>query len=1197
MPNMLFETASFEFRYQSRSPVFWASLVAVFALAFLSVASDSVRIGSVGNTNINAPAAIVMATSVFSIVSLFAALAFIAGAVARDEETGFGAILHSSGISKFEYLFGRLLGALALSMLLLGAAPLGLCIGALAPWVDREQLGPLSVLHYFYAYFVIGVPNLIVGGALLFSLAAATRSTAASYVGLVLFMALNALVGALLAQSPLAGSTVLFDPFGHRALLEQTKYWTAAERNEQLPSLTGVFMANRAMWALLALGALTATYFSFRFSRRARSRANPHEAPTAQPVAAVVGQPIRFDRATASRQAWARIGFEAAYILRGPAFFGLMAIGLMNAVGALWDADRFLGVGIYPVTRVMTQALNDAFALIPILMAAYFAGELVWRDRDRRMYELVDSTPTATWSFLVPKAAALTGVLAVGIAVAALAGVGVQALKAFNQFEPPQYLAWFVLPQLLTAFAIASLAIFLHTISPNKFVGWGGMFAYVLAAATLPRMGFDHDLYLFGLTPPRLLSDMDVHNHYWIGPAWFGAYWAIGALILLVSAYALWRRGADVRLLARLVQTPRRLGSSGGVLLAALMAAFAGVGAWIFYNTNVLNAYESAPMNERWRASLERALVHYEGAPQATIVAVNANVDLYPTARAAHVRGYYDIENRTGAALGELHLSWPRRLRVGAVQVAGGDLVRDYGRESPSFPFQVWRFNTPMAPGERRRLSFEASYRDVGFRTNDTLSEVNRNGTFLRDTDLTPTLGFSRQGLIRDPDLRRRHGLPEERRVAPLEDESALRFNQARHDSDWITLDLTVSTDADQIAIAPGRVIVDQSRGGRRTTRFVSDTPIIHYYAIQSAAYAVERREWRGADLAVYYHPIHEYNVARMLNAMQASLELYDQEFSPFQFDQMRIVEFPAYYSTFAQSSANTIPYSEGLGFIARFDSDEDDIDYVTYVTAHEVAHQWWGHQILGADMQGANMLTESLAQYSALIAMERLYGRGQVRRFLRYELDTYLRERSAEVVEELPLMRVEQQPYIYYRKGGLVMYLLRNEIGEAAVNRALRRLLREFAFRGAPYPRSSDLVRFLREEAGPAHQAMITDLFERITLYDVAASAAQASRRTDGRWDISLTVQAQKLYADGQGHETVAPMNEEFEIGVFSTEPGASRFRADDVIHFERRRLQSGRSVVRLTVDREPRYVGIDPYNMRIDRVSGDNVIAIERN
>ncbi len=480
------------------------------------------------------------------------------------------------------------------------------------------------------------------------------------------------------------------------------------------------------------------------------------------------------------------------------------------------------------------------------------------------------------------------------------------------------------------------------------------------------------------------------------------------------------------------------------------------------------------------------------------------------------------------------------------------------------------------------------------------LTEINNNGTFINDRELAPVLGFSRDSLLQDRNRRRRYGLEPEQRMATLEDDSARGYHYLRHDADWVTADITVSTVADQIPIAPGYVVSDETANGRRTTRFRTDAPIMQFFSIQSADYEVRRGRWNDVELAVYYDRRHEYNVDRMIQAMQTSFDVFTREFSPFQFRQMRILEFPA-YQQFAQSFANTVPYSESIGFIAKFDEalaarESDRVDFVTYVTAHEVAHQWWAHQLIGADMQGSTMLSETFASYSALLVMEELYGPDQVRRFLRVELDNYLRSRGGEVIEELPLMRVENQPYIHYRKGAVAMYFLRNEVGEDAVNRAMQRLLEQYAFRGAPYPRSLDFVTLLREEVGdnPAHQALITDLFERITLYDARVVEATTTRRADNRWDVSLVVEARKLYADGEGAETEAPLDEAFEIGVFSAEPGRGAFSSSDVIAFERRPIRSGRQTLTLVVDREPSFAGIDPYNKRIDRNSEDNVSAV---
>jgi aminopeptidase N len=174
---------------------------------------------------------------------------------------------------------------------------------------------------------------------------------------------------------------------------------------------------------------------------------------------------------------------------------------------------------------------------------------------------------------------------------------------------------------------------------------------------------------------------------------------------------------------------------------------------------------------------------------------------------------------------------------------------------------------------------------------------------------------------------------------------------------------------------------------------------------------------------------------------MERSLDYYQSAFGPYQFDQARIIEFPG-YATFAQAFANTMPYSEAIGFLAD-NSDPDAIDYVFYVTAHEVGHQWWAHQVIGGNVQGGTMLVETMAQYSALMVMEKEYGRDKMQKFLRYELDRYLRDRGGELVAEMPLSQVENQQYIHYRKGSVVMYALRDLIGEDKVNAALAKFLK----------------------------------------------------------------------------------------------------------------------------------------------------------
>ena len=228
-------------------------------------------------------------------------------------------------------------------------------------------------------------------------------------------------------------------------------------------------------------------------------------------------------------------------------------------------------------------------------------------------------------------------------------------------------------------------------------------------------------------------------------------------------------------------------------------------------------------------------------------------------------------------------------------------------------------------------------------------------------------------------------------------------------------------------------------------------------------------------------------------------------------------------------------------------------------------------------------------------MVMKRLYGEDKIRRFLKFELDRYLRDRGGEVVEELPLGRVENQPYIHYRKGSVAMYLLQDRLGEEAVNRALRTTLARFKYKSDPYPRTVDLLQAFRAEAKSKEDLeLIADLFERITVWDLKVEEPKAVKRADGRWDVSVPVEARKFYADGKGVEKEAPLADRIAIGLFTAEPGRGAFNRKDVMLMGRQAVKSGRQVFRFVTDKKPTHAGVDPYNFYIDRNSDDNVATV---
>jgi ABC-2 type transport system permease protein len=1196
---MLGRIAAFEFRYQVKSPLFIAAAVLLFLGALVDMSVAKVLTSGGGNVLFNAPHSIIMSHLLVSLVFLFLGAAFVSNVIVRDDQSGFGPIVRSTRITKFDYLFGRFLGAFAAGALVMAAVPLGAWLGTLMPFADQEMLGPNRLSAFAYGYGLFALPNALIISAILFALATATRSTAGTFIGVVGLLFLYVFSQRMMEGQPqLHDFRVLADPLGMPAYLAASRYYTAAELNAGAVPVTKLMLLSRLLWVGAAVSLLALTWKRFRFSERALSRRRHRKlrrqeamaAPTAAgPAASLDRLPeSRFDGRAALAQFVARAGLEARYIVKSPAFPILLLIAFAFTLPALLTASGWIGVPLYPLTSISVPIIEASFDTVLIIIATYYGGELVWRERERKIHEIIDSTPLPAWALMLPKMLGLTLVLFATLLVGMAVGILAQLLEGGVDISPGEYSLWYLLPGTVDALLIAALAVFVQALSPSKYAGWGVMFLYILLLMFGPSMGLEHPIFLYGSVPAVPLFDMNGGGNGWAAAWWFRLFWAAAAALLLIAAHLLWRRGAETRLKSRLRRARSGLTGRTGLAFAAALALFVSSGCWIVYNTLILNDFRTSREAQAYLAEYEKRYFRYASLPQPVVRHVELNVALHPEEVRAEVRGRYRLVNETEGPIERVHLRLMKReLDLVAVDFPAARLERD----DRDYGYRIYRLDSPMQPGEERSLAFRARRQQAGFRASGAETRLAPNGTDLNSLELTPRIGMNDVGLIEDPAERRKYGLPE-RQPFPRVDDLAATRTVPGGDLSWTTADIVVSTTADQVPVAPGRRVSERVEGGRRIARFVSASPIKNFFSIQSARYAVLRRVHGGVEHSIYFHPGHRWNVERMMTAMQASIDYYRRAFGPYQFDSARIVERPVEGG--GQAFPNTIAVSETIFTMDLRDPDE--IDMVTMLTAHELAHQWWGHQVTGARMQGVSLVAESLSQYSALMVLRRLRGEENIRRFLQFQLDRYLGGRRTQVLEEQPLVSAGlDQDHINYGKGAIALYLLQQRIGEEAVNRALRRFVERYRFANAPYPRSVDLIAFLRAEAKTAEQqALITDLFERITLYDLRVDQPRAVRRPDGRWDVTVPVEARKAYADGRGNERAAKLDEPIEVGLFTAEPGSGGFGRRDVLRMELRPIRSGRQLLRFVADRRPTHAGVDPYNLYIDRNSGDNVGSV---
>jgi ABC-2 type transport system permease protein len=531
-------------------------------------------------------------------------------------------------------------------------------------------------------------------------------------------------------------------------------------------------------------------------------------------------------------------------------------------------------------------------------------------------------------------------------------------------------------------------------------------------------------------------SDMNGHGHFVAPMLWVNLYYMDAALLLAVLTNLLWVRGAETSARQRGRLFGQRLGGRARLALPGAVVAPLGLGCYVYYNTNAENQYFAPKDLEARSASTEHLYKRYEHLGQPKIIATKLAVDLYPTARSRRYQmaGTLMLLNKESRTLDTLFVNYDPSRAVQTTLTPGRSAT--VLLDDPTAGVRLYRLAQPLASGDSLLLAVQVRYAARGFTSRPQDQSVfswaaippedrlTANGTFLNGTGVR--IGYQPKGELED-DIRQRNQLKNRERTHRLNDPRGLMTCAFTRDADYLRFETTVSTDADQTAIAPGYLQKEWTQGGRRYFHYRMDAPMMSFYSIQRARYAVRRDQWHdpatGQQVAIeiYYHPAHAYNVPRMADALKKGLTYYTKAFGPYQFRQVRIQEFPR-YKNFAQSYPNTIPTSEDAGFIADL-RDPERPDGVFFITNHELGHQWWGHQVVGGQVQGSSRLSKSLAEYSSLMTCKHDFSGPLMQKRMRDELDQYLRGRRGERKKELPLMLVENQTYIHYNKGGIVFF------------------------------------------------------------------------------------------------------------------------------------------------------------------------------
>jgi len=1173
----------FELNLHMRQVGFWVTCLVMILFGVLVSSTDFVQISFEGGSRIKNNGAIPLALNIgfLSFLSIFFGAVFVVTGVMRDDTHKALEIIHATPLKTPTMLISRMVGVWATTSLCLITGVLGLMSGQFMPWADQETFQAFNFMHYLQPAVIFILVNSLIVSGIYTLVAAVTRNRALVYVSAVALLVILIGSGIIAGENPPKWVEAMIDPFGLGALGAESRYWPPAEQNNNMMPLMGWIGVNRLVYGLIGLGLFAMAFVLSTRGIATRKVKNQNIDIDVGEIKKLTPITPKLGAVHNQNSFFSRLKFEYIRTVKTVPFVILVGLSLVLFGVGVW-ARLFMNVSpTLPTSRVFTDLALNSLALPMIIIMVFFGSDIMWRDRVANMHKIIDATPVKNISLLLAKWGALALVLLTIVLLGLLVAGIVQLIAGGGKIPavPMTYLSIGVFSFFTGFFFQGMLVMFLQNFMPNRVIGMLGAAAILFGMVFfLNNLPFYHPLMNYGSPSAGGYSEMAGFSN--AGSfLWEFTYWFAMVVILGVATMWLWRRGLQVGLMSRMKHIGANMSLPSFAVGSVALASFIGAG-YMGLQSYRADEYQNSDKREKQQVAYENLVTDYDDLSVPKVRAVTANMQFYPSDRRAELSGTYVIENPTTKSMDRVFVTSPvelDELTEFSIEGAQRDSAADFSVSLAEYNILDYRFSPPLAPGETRHVSFKTQANPPSITSGGAIA---KNGTFVDNFAMMPAFGIQKGFYLTNPDKRRKFGLPEREKLPKRWSHEARNRNFITGFADYVDFEATVCTETGQIPIAPGKQIHEYSEDGRECRDFKAINPILNFFSFLTADYAVKKDVWenpKGNDVAleIYYHPV-----------------------SPYQYAQLRIMEFP--YRNFAQAFAGTVPFSENIGFVQDPGKSDDDkrVDFASYVTMHEIGHQWFAHQLVGGNAKGASILSEGLTENAAMIAYEAAFGHARARR-LHEERSTrsYLTGRVLGQTGEEPLALAENnQAYLTYNKASWAFWGLRNYAGTEVVQEAMREFLKEHGTSGPPYPTTLELVSQLKETLGSDYHQLIKDYFDKITFWELKIEDDVDVTANGSKYDVSLPISVNKKYAARKdGKETSvadipgADLNEWVEVAFYTEDPketlGENPFLSKVM------KITEAEMTLEFTLDKRPTHILLDPKRLLIERNLTDNV------
>jgi len=1140
----------------------------------------------------NAPAAIYLNIACMGMLGIVISGIIAASALGRDLQARTAEIMYAGPVNDKVYFVSKLISAVLITIVLFIGYPLGMLllpyIGIGAP----EQFGPAPIGQLIHAFIIFTIPNILLLTIFPIFLVVLFRKAAAAFIGTASLFFFVMVGLALKDSSTYVLLLSLIDPFGYVVAEKIINSMSIVERNTAYLALNAEFLINRLLWLGLTGIMFIISFKKFNFKYFIKILATKQN-KIPENIAGTARQQLEMSVVTpvysvrellrkSLRLAW----LELKNITRPVVFRIVMLLLFVMFVGYnfIWNTQYYITTSHLPLTYIMSFVRAPMGVVLAIFIMLW-AGEVLFKDRKSGIWQITDAMPAPTWVFVLSRFIAMSGVAFLVCTVMLGAGLCAQISQGFFDIEWGLYFKDIYLSRfgLVSFMHLIALAFFAGTLFNSRIAGHITSIAIFLFLVISAEFGLIEQLrFLFPFTPG--VEDYSEMNGYGIfdkAMPWYAGAWSALAVMFLLLTVKLWNRGIKKIFKERFMGFYKGLNAGFVIVFFLFLGLFIAFEYVIDKNVHKLAGFQTSDQKNAEAADYENKYLKYSELPQPKIADINMELDINPLDRRTKYNARLLLVNKSGQAIDTLHINWKRFLFIDNLKLENRDM--ELIAEDKLLRYAIYNLSRPLKSGEKTVLHVQAELHYKGFHQNDPQADLTYNGSF-SGTDILPYFGYDEKREVENNIDRLGNNLVLKKSRMAGYQEPFSRGNLVQSDqADKLSWNIVVSTSGEQQVVCPGVLINQWQKNDKNYFQYKSEKPGFMNFYIASARYSKKVMRIGETQTTIYYHPRHTYNIEHIQKAVQESFLYLSEKFGEYPYSCLHILEKPFYNKDFV-TYHNVVAISENHGWTADTQKPED-LEYIYFNIAYEMAKQWTSVKIMTADVQGAGVITDSIPEYAALIFMDHKFGHPELKKWFTKKYADYEKGKGDESIKEPLLLRVDDAGYVSRNKGGWALYSIAQQAGVTKFNEWLCKwLLRQSRNSSGDFVTSSDFYRDLKKWLPESMCIAAEEWFENRMQYRIKLRNASVNNNA-----VTLEILAEKINNDGIGNLTKKAVNEWLEVGILDENE-----KLKEIVKI---RLKSGSHSYSFNTEFEPIKIELDPYYWYIVENRDSNLIKEVKN